>query len=386
MDQDKWISPDLRTGKLIIRFRVRGFPKQFYLNSGLECSKTNWDIVRSRKEIIERDIALNRFDPTLELYKFGNYQNAVVPIEKLSLDKLWDKFLAFQTQHLERSTLESDYKQITKIIVELSNKSLEDAPIIRDLLLAKYSYHTAYKSLAAFSRCCRWGIDSCLIDFNPFEKMQLPKPKNPSNENEEKAYTLEQRDLIITAFESHPKFSHYSSLIKFLFWTGCRLGEAFALTWGDISRKCTRISITKAYASRVCVLKGTKNNRRRVFPCTEGSKLQSLLLEIQPDSPDPKGLIFKSKAGQRMNLNILDKCWRAHDTKSYRYNGVVAELSGQGIVPYLKAYSTRHTFATWAIASGASPEKVAYWIGDNVQTVLRYYCHPDVTKAECPDF
>ncbi|MEH2336974.1 tyrosine-type recombinase/integrase [Nostoc sp.] len=140
------------------------------------------------------------------------------------------------------------------------------------------------------------------------------------------------------------------------------------------------------YASRVCVLKGTKNNKRRVFPCKEGSKLQSLLLEIQPDSPDPKGLIFKSKAGQRMNLNILDKCWRAHDTKSYRYNGVVAELADQGVVPYLKAYSTRHTFATWAIASGASPEKVAYWIGDNVQTVLRYYCHPDVTKAECPDF
>jgi hypothetical protein len=31
-------------------------------------------------------------------------------------------------------------------------------------------------------------------------------------------------------------------------------------------------------------------------------------------------------------------------------------------------------------------KKVAYWLGDNVQTVLEYYCHPDVTKAECPDF
>ncbi|WP_228037968.1 tyrosine-type recombinase/integrase [Nostoc sp. LEGE 12450] len=161
---------------------------------------------------------------------------------------------------------------------------------------------------------------------------------------------------------------------------------AFSLTWGDVSRECTRISITKAYASRVCVLKGTKNNRRRVFPCKEGSKLQSLLAEIQVDSPDPKELIFKSKAGQRVNLNILDKCWRAHETKGYRYNGVVTELADQSIVPYLKAYSTRHTFATWAIASGESSEKVAYWVGDNVQTVLRYYCHPDVTKAECPDF
>ncbi|MEH1788496.1 MAG: tyrosine-type recombinase/integrase [Nostoc sp.] len=377
---------DPKTQRLNIRFRVTGYSNQFYLSSGLKDSTKNRIIVEFRWEEIQRDIALGRFDPTLKSYRFGNYQNAVVVEEKVSLDELWHKFLSFQAQHLERSTLESDYKQITKIILELSSQSLEGAPVIRDWLLAKYSYHTAHKALAAFSRCCRWGIDSCLIDFNPFEKMQLPKPKNASIENEVKAYTLEQRDLIITAFESHPKFSYYSSLIKFLFWTGCRPGEAFSLTWGDVSRQCTRISITKAYASRVRVLKGTKNNRRRVFPCSEGSKLQSLLTKIQPDSPDPKGLIFKSKSGQRVNLNILDKCWRAQDTKGYRYNGVVAELADQGMIPYLKAYSTRHTFATWAIASGESPEKVAYWIGDNMQTVLRYYCHPDVTKAECPDF
>lgn len=380
------VTVDSKTQKLNIRFRVNGYTKQFYISTGLKDLPKNRIIADSRWEEIQRDIALRRFDCTLKSYKFGNYQDAVISVEKEPLCKLWDKFLGFQSQHLEPSTLESDYKQITKIVVELSSKPIEDAPIIRDWLLAKYSYHTAYKTLAAFSRCCRWAIDSCLIHSNPFESIQLPSPKSRSNENNQKAYTLEQRDLIISSFESHPKFSHYSSLIKFLFWTGCRPGEAFSLTWGDVSRECTRISITKAYASRVQLLKGTKNNRRRVFSCGERSKLQSLLIEIQPDSPDPNGLIFKSRAGQRVNLNILDKCWRAHDTKGYRYNGVVSELADQGVVPYLKAYSTRHTFATWAIASGASPEKVAYWIGDNIQTVLRYYCHPDVTKAECPDF
>ncbi len=385
-NEDKWISSDPRTGKLILRFRVRGFPRQFYLNTRLQHSKTNLDIVRSRREIIERDIALNRFDSTLESYKFGNYKNVESPVNKPPLYELWAKFIRFKSQQIEQSTLEGNYKQITKIVTELPTQHLDDAAIIRDILLSKYSYHTAYKTLAAFSRCCQWGIDSCFVDCNPFEKIQLSKPKKSSNDNEIKAYTLEQRDLIIKTFESHPKFSHYTSLIKFLFWTGCRPGEAFVLTWGDISRECTRISITKAYASRVHVLKGTKNNKRRVFPCKNGSKLQSLLLDIRPDSPDPKELIFKAKTGQRLNLNILDKCWRAHNTIGYTYNGVVGDLADKGTVPYLSAYSTRHTFATWAIASGASPEKVAYWIGDNVQTVLTYYCHPDVTKAECPDF
>ncbi|MEH2337607.1 site-specific integrase [Nostoc sp.] len=246
------VTVDPKTQKLNIRFRVNGYKKQFYLASGLNNLVKNRIIVESRWEEIQRDIALGRFDSTLKSYKFGNYQNAVVQTEKLSLDNLWDKFLTFQAQHLERSTLESDYKQITKIIVELSSQLFEDAPTIRDWLLAKYSYHTTHKALAAFSRCCKWGIDSRLIDFNPFEKIQIPSPKNSSIENEVKAYTLEQRDLIITAFESHAKFSYYSSLIKFLFWTGCRLGEAFALTWGDISRQCTRISITKAYSTSGC--------------------------------------------------------------------------------------------------------------------------------------
>lgn len=384
--KDKWISVNKHGQKLIIRFRVKGFSKQFYLGTGLKDNKINRDIVHARIEIIQRDIALGRFDATLESYKFGSYKKSVITSRIVSLSEIWNKFVEFQNQYLEKSTLETEYKTITKIISELSTQSLDAAAIIRESLLKRYSYHTAHKTLAAFSRCCNWGINSGLIESNPFEKVQLPKPKKQSSEDEGKAYTLEQRDLIIKTFESQAKFSHYSSLIKFLFWTGCRPGEAFALTWGDISPNCTRISITKAYASRVRLLKGTKNNKRRVFSCQQESKLQSLLFELRPDSPDPKDLLFKSSSGQKMNLRISDRFWRGYSAKGYQYNGVVAELAEQGIIPYLSIYSTRHTFATWAIASGASPEKVAYWLGDNVQTVLSYYCHPDVTKAECPDF
>lgn len=385
-DEHKWISVNKHSQKLVIRFRVKGFSKQFYLGTSLKDNKTNQDIVRARIEIIQRDVALGRFDSSLESYKFGNYKIPTTSSDKLSLGELWEKFVDFQKQHLQQSTLETEYKSITKIISELSSQSLEDAVIIRALLLQKYSYHTAHKTLAAFSRCCNWGIDSGLIESNPFEKVQLPKPKKQSNEDQGKAYTLEQRDLIIGAFESHLKFSHYSNLVKFLFWTGCRPGEAFALTWGDINADCTRISITKAYASRVRILKGTKNNKRRVFSTYEGSKVQSLLFELKSNSPDPKQLIFKSSSGQRMNLRISDRFWRGYTTKNYQYNGVVTELAEQGIIPYLSIYSTRHTFATWAIASGVSPEKVAYWLGDDTQTILAYYCHPDVTKTECPDF
>ncbi|MEH2335013.1 MAG: hypothetical protein V7K49_07520 [Nostoc sp.] len=39
-----------------------------------------------------------------------------------------------------------------------------------------------------------------------------------------------------------------------------------------------------------------------------------------------------------------------------------------------------------AIASGVTPNKVALWIGDNVAMVLKYYYHPEIISAECPEF
>lgn len=378
---DKWINVDPRTKKLSLRFRVRGFARQFYISTGLANNKTNRDLVKARVEIIQRDIALNRFDSTLDSYKFKNYKPPETPTQTASLGELWNKYLNFQNQHLERSTLNADYKSITKIINHLPTQSLDDAAKIRDELLARYSYHTAFKSLAAFSRCCDWAINSSLVESNPFEKIQLPKPKKQSNDNTNEAYTLEQRDLIISAFECHPLFAHYASLVKFLFWTGCRPGEAFALTWGDISDDGCQISINKAYASNARETKGTKNNKRRIFSCHKESKLQTLLLDIKPQHAAKKQLIFTNKSGGQLSIQMLDAAWRGQSQ-----NGVVRELALRGIVPYKKIYTTRHTFATWAIASGISPEKVAYWLGDDIKTVLTYYCHPDVTKAACPDF
>nr|WP_232224271.1 tyrosine-type recombinase/integrase [Mastigocladopsis repens] len=173
--------------------------------------------------------------------------------------------------------------------------------------------------------------------------------------------------------------------MKFLFWTGARPGEAFALTWGDISNDCCRITINKSCNGHR-IKKGTKNGKKRVFPCQKGSKLQALLLDIRPTSCNPTDLIFLSKTGRPLNSSIMFSCWNEWKSKNIKYPGVVKSLANAGDVSYLKPYAMRHTFATWAISSGVSPDKVALWIGDTVETVLTYYCHPEIVSAECPDF
>ena len=383
--EDRWINCN-QSKKLSLRFRVKGFNKQFYLSTGLIDTQNNRSKVRLLRERIESDIFFGEFDPSLEKYKSFNQPNkqATNLHEELTIGEIWVKFVDFKSQILEPSTI-YNYDYFYKLILKLPTDKIEDAPTIRDFLLKNYSYNTAQQLINALSRCCDWAIASKFITVNHFKNIQLPKLKKTSND-ELAAYTIEQRDLIIQAFENHPTHNHYANLIKFLFWTGCRPGETFALTWGDINPELTRITINKSYASQVKVLKGTKNGKKRIFPCTPGGKINQLLLAMRSPNTNPKLLVFTDKSGLRVSLKKLENCWRGNSRKGTYYPGVVLKLAKEGLIPYLKPYSTRHTFATWAIASGCSPDKVAYWLGDNVSTVLTYYCHPEVSKSECPDF
>lgn len=391
MDEDTWINVDPRTKKLSLRFRVRGFSKQFYISCGLKDTKRNREIVRTRRDAIANDITLERFDQTLDSYQFVPTKNKIIqPLKteyQYNLLELWTKFTDFQETQLEQTTILGRYIYISKYCKRLPTLSLDKASTIRDFLVKNHSHYMAKLIIDYLDSCCKWAVNSRLISDNPFTTLTLNKIKTKVREEDYAAFTLEQRDIIINTFENHELYSHYTPLIKFLFWTGCRPGEAFALTWNDVSDDCRKISINKS-CNKYKILKSTKNNRKRVFPTPNGSKLQELLLSLRPENAT--GLIFRSKSGLPMTSDLFKPAWTGYTCKQYgklyRYMGVVRELAEQGTVPYLKPYSTRHTFATWAIAQGVSVEKVALWIGDTVETVLRFYCHPNVVEAECPDF
>ncbi len=397
-NEDKWISREPRTGKLLIRFRVKGFPKQFCLSTGLDDTKRNRGLVRSRRDAIMTDIALERFDPTLESYRFrpaGKVPAVAVsaapePKYKYNLLELWNKFTDYQETQIEQTTILNRYAAVLSYTKRLPTHSLHNPAEIRNWLLDTTTRKMSWLLLNHYSQCCEWAVNSQLIPDNPFEPLKTREPKKKSIGEDRRAFTLNQRDLIIKAFENHSEYSYYSSLIKFLFWTGCRPGEAFALTWGDISTDCCKISINKS-RNLYRILKSTKNGVKRVFPTIPGSRLQKLLLDIRPPQPDLNALIFTDDKGNPLSTGMLQKPWKGQIYKvqgrEYRYLGVVTELVEKGHLPfYLKLYATRHTFATWAITQGVSPDKVAKWIGDRVETVLKYYCHPQVVEADCPDF
>jgi integrase len=380
-EEDKWISVDKRTKKLVIRFKVKGISKQFYIASGLKDTKKNREIVRIKRDAINYDIALERFDYTLNSYQFKPSKQLVTKsFKEHDILDLWDKYTEFKKNIIEETTILNVYASVRRCIIKLPSHKL-DAPKIREYLLNNFTKTMVWSIISNLKSCCRWAVESEILTINPFDKCYIKKPKIKSDKDEYKAFTKEQRDLIISAFENHERFSHYSPLIRFLFWTGCRPGEAFALTWNDISDDCLKITIAKSCNFKQ-IKKGTKNGKKRVFPVAEGTKLHDLLIALKNHATSD--LIFTTLKGLPITSRTLFYAWNQGTKKN---PGVVTELVKKHYIPYyLNIYATRHTFATWAIAAGISPDRVAYWIGDDIATVLKYYCHPETTVSDCPDF
>jgi integrase len=374
-----WINPNRKKKILALRFRIKGYSKQFFLSTGLIDNARNRSLVRLRRDAIELDIILGNFDDSLEKYKFNfNQSPPAKKIEKpqeITLLEIWDKFSQFQETQIEKTTILNKYRQVKNSIVKLPTQSVNSAVAIRDFVIKNLPKISANITLNYYHQACEWAVINGFLKENPFEGLKTKKPRNASKI---KAFTVEQRDIIISAFESNSKYSHYANLVKFLFLTGCRSGEAFALTWNDISLDCRKISIDKSCNFKR-IKKSTKNGKSRVFPVAENSKLHKLLLSMGRKD----GLVFRSIEGLPITSHLFYPIWKGYPGSP----GLVWQLFQDGKLPlYLRPYAARHTFATWAIASGATPDRVARWMGDSLKTILDYYCHPEIVDGDCPDF
>jgi len=193
-----------------------------------------------------------------------------------------------------------------------------------------------------------------------------------------KAWTEAERDLIIQAFYSRRKSTRNTNgvdclprLIEFLFNTGCRHGEAFALTWGSVSQDFKTVHISKSYSGAFKVLKGTKTGKVRTVPLN--LRAQQVLKELKPANAGADTLVFSNRNGDYYQGNNARQYW----DPSYKIS-VIGKLIKEGALTcYLDMYSTRRTFVSLQINKGVPVTTVAKWVGDNPETILKHYARPD---------
>lgn len=164
--------------------------------------------------------------------------------------------------------------------------------------------------------------------------------------------------------DCYPK---YRLLLRLLYWTGIRIGEAIALEYGDFEIYCDekmRLHITKSYNSAYKLMKGTKNDKTRKIPLPEPIvEVYSFFLQ--------KHL----QEGGGMEDRVFDL---EHGACTVMIKKACREV---GIREY-NCHSFRHTYISNLIRQCVPLSVIEQVSGDTQETILKRYSHMFVGDEE----
>lgn len=344
--------------------------KRHFVSLGLAHSPLN---MRKAQEIafeVQRDIEYGEFDATYQKYRsLSNPTPDAAPSGRRSkLITLWEKYVEYLRPNASPKTINGTYDPVTAHLQKCKTDGLLDPLKFRQELLKVTTQSQARRTLMQLSAACKWGLKHRMVAANPFEGMYLEL--EPPKASPLVAYSAEERDQIIQAFEIHKgkgfTYQHYASFVKFLFWTGCRPCEAVGLRWGSVTPDCDKVHFHESIvevSGKKERREETKTSVKRWFTCTP--RLQALLQEIRPEVPDPEALVFPApKGGAISEKNFNQRGWY----------GVVSSLGLQnkeGIDMTL--YNCRDTFITLQALAGYSSTTIARWVGNSSKVIEERY-------------
>lgn len=334
------------------------------LYPGLADTKSNRIKAQQIALQIEADIEIGSYDSSLSRYK-----NIAKPLPVLTPVELFDTWLQFKKNTWDedtfkiRSYLKSDLNNFFKD--KRGNLTEEDIKRFYAWLSSKkLASDTFNRKLDTFESAWEWLLDSGQVLENPWHN--LPRRKVPKN-GDAKPFSKIEVSRIVSAFESHKVYSHYTIFVRFLFGAGCRIGEAIGVRWQDIDLGTGKIIIAEQVTGGK--RKAAKSGSRREFYLS--ASLKSLLSEAKPIDVCEKDLIFTTLTGKPIDAhNFRERAWTT-----------ILELAG---VEYRKPSNTRHSFCSHALEQGMNPVTVASITGHDPKVLFDHYAGL-INKPEVPE-
>lgn len=280
--------------------------------------------------------------------EFENYENSLTqkrlekldfpkekPFKPLSFDKLIDDFLA-EKSLLKFSTKRTISSHISKIKCFLKSKKIENVFdferkhsldfanfLIKNGISSKMTFHQYFSTLnSILNLAIKQEILSQNVLFLPKVSMLKEAQKCP--------FSLDEVELLLK--NSTGSLNTY---LYIAFFTGMRLGEIFALTWGDIDFEKKEISVTKTLDFITKKIGSPKTaSSYRVIDLLE--VLEKKLYSLRKDS----------------SLPVID--FNVNKIRT-SYKTLLKSLN----LKYRVLYNTRHTFASIMLSRGEEP----MWVG-----------------------
>lgn len=223
--------------------------------------------------------------------------------------------------------------------------------VLKTLQNKKYSGKVISTQLNVINMILNKAVIDGDILYNPCSAIQLPKglPKKKRELPTDKEFEVVEKSDWLFPF--------------FLLYTGCRRGEALAVTYEDIDWEKRVIHINKAvgYKSNTPYIKSTK---------TEAGYRDVVLLDKLADRLDrsKKGLIFPNPKGEIWHESMLTRKWKQWQKKN---NTSVT------------AHQLRHGYATILFEAGLDAKDAQYLLGHSTIAMTQdIYTHIRQTRQQ----
>ena len=220
---------------------------------------------------------------------------------------------------------------------------------LRQMAARQYSASTVKKQKCLYGMIFNWAIVQGFTRYNPASSVKVPNGLKKTTRTAPEDDVIDRiQDGIDLTFGLFPFL---------LMYTGCRKGEALALTWEDIDFEGKTIRISKALAydhARPYIKPPKTESGDRTVPLLPD--LEAALLPLRKSS----GLLFTQENGDMLWQKTYDRRWRHYckDAGFVEYTTEMRTDKNGRRYPYKKcsltltAHMLRHGYATMLYEAG----------------------------------
>lgn len=249
----------------------------------------------------------------------------------------------------------------------------------------QYSDETIHSINACFRKLVNLAYKKRLINENPLHRAENVKTKKKKSEeyriissDEFKKLDKYLKDTVFVR-KGVNRYEEFRLMYNYLYYTGCRIGEALAITYADFvafdyyktdDKKPLRLApsdstksehmqgmkvlVNKSYVSELKIVKDPKNKKNREIPIP--SDLERLFL------------IYKNKHMK----NATD---RVFSCDYGTYLDIITKACKKLEIDHINLHAFRHTYITNLIGNSVPLPVIEKVSGDTQETILKTYSH-----------
>lgn len=260
----------------------------------------------------------------------------------------------------ERSIMTKRTLIETKIIPYFGEKSMNEITAVDIIkwqnLLMKQEYSPTYLRMIQNQLTALFNHAERFYDLrdNPCKKVDK---MGRSNARELNFWTKDEYEVFLETFAEGDEM--YRLIFQMLFWLGCRIGEALALTSSDIDLEKATISVTKTYYRRnktdyITSPKTESSNRKITIPKFLQGEIKEYLDRQYELVPDERIFPITDRAVQKK----------------------MKQKTEEAKLKPIRVHDLRHSHIALLIEKGLQPLIIAQRVGhDSVNTTMNIYGH-----------